>query len=632
MEETQKYTNRAQRRQKIKESYKNKPENDLIYIPAKKQLPPSEDAPKKRTAAYCRVSTDDPAQTTSYELQKEHYEEEINKNSDWIFAGIYADEGISATSMKHRENFNRLIADCEAGKIDMIVTKSVSRFARNVVDCLSVVRHLSSLKNPVGVRFETEGINTLDSTSEMILTVMAASAQEESKNKSNSMIWSLEKRFEKGRFLTPVLLGYDHDEDGNLIINDDEANTVRFMYYLYLLGHTPSEIAEILTLAKRKTKLGNTVWSSSTVRAVLRNERHCGDVLSWKTFTYDFWEHKSRKNNQDRPQVLEKDHHEGIVSHEVYDATQLKLESEKYMRHGIPIPTLEVVDDGVLKGFVPVNRLWSGFSASDYEEASLSAYETENIAAKDSLDDTFSLDGYEIVRSNFFSTGSKPLMTIAKGQVRFNSVCLKKFENVEYVELLLNSVEQCIAVRPCDKDNPNAIKWGKLKNSRWIVSPKSCAGFSGALYSIMDWEADCGYKLCGQYMCDGEEQVLFFDLSDPEITQYVLEEKTDTDIYKKEDGADDGNKSESCTYQKVLIIPSSWENSFGRKVSERGDISFSLKKYKGNWDVMRPSSVYRICGNITEETLEAVRRDGEKLLMTFRESIQEEQNSNGDIY
>ena len=153
----------------------------------------------------------------------------------------------------------------------------------------------------------------------------------------------------------------------------------------------------ILTLAKRKTKLGNTVWSSSTVRAVLRNERHCGDVLSWKTFTYDFWEHKSRKNNQDRPQVLEKDHHEGIVSHEVYDATQLKLESEKYMRHGIPIPTLEVVDDGVLKGFVPVNRLWSGFSASDYEEASLSAYETENIAAKDSLDDTFSLDGYEIV-------------------------------------------------------------------------------------------------------------------------------------------------------------------------------------------------------------------------------------------
>ena len=626
MEETQKYTNRAQRRQKIKESYKNKPKNDLIYIPAKKQLPPSENAPKKRTAAYCRVSTDDPAQTTSYELQKEHYEEEINKNPDWIFAGIYADEGISATSMKHRENFNRLIADCEAGKIDMIVTKSVSRFARNVVDCLSVVRHLSSLKNPVGVRFETEGINTLDSTSEMILTVMAASAQEESKNKSNSMIWSLEKRFEKGRFLTPVLLGYDHDEDGNLIINDDEANTVRFMYYLYLLGHTPSEIAEILTLAKRKTKLGNTVWSSSTVRAVLRNERHCGDVLSWKTFTYDFWEHKSRKNNQDRPQVLEKDHHEGIVSHEVYDATQLKLESEKYMRHGIPIPTLEVVDDGVLKGFVPVNRLWSGFSASDYEEASLSAYETENIEAKDSLDDTFSLDGYEIVRSNFFSTGSKPLMTIAKGQVRFNSVCLKKFENVEYVELLLNSVEQCIAVRPCDKDNPNAIKWGKLKNSRWIVSPKSCAGFSGALYSIMDWEADCGYKLCGQYMCDDEEQVLFFDLSDPEITQYVPDEKACTDTCQKSDDGADENKSESCTYQKVLIIPSSWENSFGRKVSERGDISFSLKKYKGNWDVMRPSSVYRICGNITEETLEAVRRDGEKLLMTFRESIQEEQN------
>lgn len=129
---------------------------------------------------------------------------------------------------------------------------------------------------------------------------------------------------------------------------------------------------------------------------------------------------------------------------------------------------------------------------------------------KSSAGDGFSLDGYQVVRSQFFSTVSKPTMNISKGKVRFNAVCLKKFEDVEYVELLLNSVEKYIAVRPCSPENPNAIRWGKLQDSKWIVMPKSCSGFAGPLYSIMDWEADCGYKLCGQYVSDGENQVLFF--------------------------------------------------------------------------------------------------------------------------
>lgn len=630
MGESNRTNNRAEQRQKIKDDMRKLSSQDLIYIPAKRSFPVTEETPKKRTAAYCRVSTDDPAQTTSYELQKEHYEEEINKNPEWIFAGIYADEGISATSCKHRENFNRLIADCVAGKIDVIVTKSVSRFARNVVDCLTVVRKLAALNPPVAVKFETEGINTLDSTSEMILAVMAAAAQEESKNKSNSMIWSLEKRFEKGRFLTPVLLGYDHDDDGNLIVNEDEARTVRLMYYLFISGYKLSEIAKILEKLKRPTKLGKTKWSANTVRAVMQNERHCGNVLSWKTYTYDFWEHKKRKNKQDMPQVLKVDHHEPIVSHEIYDATQYKIAAEKYLKQSISMPALEVVLDGVLQGYVPVNLLWRGFSSDDYIEACNSAYENEPDADHaETLSEEFYLEGYQIVRSNFFNDSKKPKMTISKGQVRFNSVCLKKFEDVEYVELLINPVEKCIAVRPCDKDNPNAIRWGRLKNSKWVVTPKSCAGFAGPLFNIMSWSADCGYKLAGQFIEEGDDKLIVFDLAQPETTKFEQVEKVITAI------DDDGNiitdpktgepiSSVETYEEKILIVPDFWDVSFRSdcSASERG--GFSLVKAKDRpdgWKIMSPAHIYRMSGNISEETISMVQREAEELLAELSDSL-----------
>ena len=621
-------SSRVEKRQKIKDDIHKLSSDDLVYFPAKKKDAGVTEITKKRTAAYCRVSTDDPAQTTSYELQKEHYEEEINKNPDWIFAGIYADEGISATSMKHRDNFNRLIKDCEMGKIDMIVTKSVSRFARNVVDCLSVVRYLSSLNPPVGVKFETEGISTLDSTSELILTVMAASAEEESKNKRNSMIWSLEKRFEKGRFLTPVLLGYDHDEDGNLIINKDEAQTVKLMYYMFLAGFPISEIADVLTQLKRKTKLGNIKWSPNTVRAVMQNERHCGNVLSWKTFTYDFWEHKKRKNHEDMPQVLKIDHHEAIVSHEIFDATQHKLAAERCMKHSIPMPKLEVVTDGLLQGFVPVNLLWSGFSGEDYEKASESVYDestaqnTSDTARDSAEEDSFSLDGYKVVKSYFFSTASKPTMSIAKGQVRFNTVCLKKFEDVEYVELLFNSVEKYLAVRPCSKENPNAIGWGKLKNSRWIVRAKSCSGFAGPLYNLMSWDADCGYKLCGQYLSQGDDKLLVFDLSDPLITMFEKhfvdedgEEVDPEDVVRNRNAASGrnafGNRNEVPKEKKIHIMYKSFgmEPDFWKETSSGGRfniIVFDIEKYADNWEIMRPANVFMMSGNLSEETMQHV--------------------------
>ncbi len=287
---------KEQRKQKIRERYKGTVDENLDCIPAIPQEDFYRPETKKRACAYCRVSTDDPNQTSSYELQKNYYEDMINQKDNWELVDIYADEGISGTSLNHRDSFVRMIEDCKEGKIDLIVTKSVSRFARNILDCIGYVRELKGLNPPVGVFFETENIYTLDNKSEMALSFIATLAQEESHSKSEIMNASIEMRFKKGIFLTPVLLGYDHDEDGNLVINDNEAATVRIIFFSYLYGYSSSQIADALTELGRPTKKGNTYWSSGSVYQVLTNERYCGDVLARKTFTPNYLDHKSRKN------------------------------------------------------------------------------------------------------------------------------------------------------------------------------------------------------------------------------------------------------------------------------------------------------------------------------------------------
>ena len=213
---------REEQKNRIRERYKGVDRSELEFIPAKPKEKLFEDAGTKRVCAYCRVSTDDANQTSSYELQKNHYEDMIKEHQGWKLVGIYADEGISGTSLQHRDEFNRMIEDCKSGKIDLIVTKSVSRFARNIVDCIAKVRELANMVPRVGVFFETEHIYTLDNTSEMMLAVLSAVAQEESHTKSEIMNISIEQRFSRGIFLTPKLLGYDKDEDGKG--NEDIAN------------------------------------------------------------------------------------------------------------------------------------------------------------------------------------------------------------------------------------------------------------------------------------------------------------------------------------------------------------------------------------------------------------------------
>lgn len=202
-ESEERSSNIDEQKARIRQRYKGIDPEELEVIPA---LPPEDifkTEKKLRVAVYARVSTDDPRQTSSYELQKNHYQDVVNKNPNWMLVEIYADEGISGTSLQHRDAFKKMIEDCEAGKIDLIITKSVSRFARNVVDCIRYVRELSSLRPPVGVFFETEHLNTLDPKSEMILSFMSTLAQEESHTKSEIMNSSIEMRFRRGIFLTP---------------------------------------------------------------------------------------------------------------------------------------------------------------------------------------------------------------------------------------------------------------------------------------------------------------------------------------------------------------------------------------------------------------------------------------------
>lgn len=285
----------------------------------------TDDTPKEmRVCAYCRVSTEEESQQSSYELQVQHYTQYINDHENWTLQGIYADEGISGTSVMHRKQFLQMIEECKAGNINLIVTKSISRFARNVLDCISYVRQLKLLNPPVGVFFEMEGINSLDPNSEMILTILSIVAQEESKQKSDSLKWSYRRRFAKGIPVNNMwaIMGYDTDEKGNIIVVEKEAEIIRFMFNAYLEGKSTTEIAAALTVAKVPTPKGKEVWQATVVCNILHNEKYMGEMRMQKTVTVDLFTHKIKKNRGLANQYVVRNYHEPIVSRSTFEKVQ----------------------------------------------------------------------------------------------------------------------------------------------------------------------------------------------------------------------------------------------------------------------------------------------------------------------
>lgn len=284
---------------------------------------------KRRVAGYARVSTDHDDQTTSYEAQVDYYTNYINSRDDWKFVGIYTDEGISATSTKHREGFNCMVTDALDGKIDLIITKSVSRFARNTVDSLTTIRKLK--ENNIECYFEKENIWTFDGKGELLLTIMSSLAQEESRSISENVTWGHRKRFADGKVSIPYsrVLGFEKGDDGNLVVNKEQAEIVKLIFRLFLEGMTPHSIAESLTKQGIKSPGGKDKWNQGTVRRMLSNEKYKGDALLQKEFTVDFLTKKHKKNEGEVPQYYVEGNHEAIISPQVFDLVQAELERRK---------------------------------------------------------------------------------------------------------------------------------------------------------------------------------------------------------------------------------------------------------------------------------------------------------------
>ena len=302
---------------------------NVMVIPARRQVGniarQQEDKAKLRVAAYCRVSTDSDEQATSSEAQVEHYTEFIQKNPEWEFAGIYADDGISGTNTKNRDEFNRMIEDCEAGTIDMIITKSISRFARNTLDCLKYIRQLKDKNIPVF--FEKEAINTMDAKGEVLITIMTSLAQQESQSLSQNVKLGLQFRYQNGQVQVNHnhFLGYTKDEEGNLVIDPEQAEVVKRIYREYLEGYSMDKIAKGLEADGILTGAGKTKWWTSTINKILRNEKYIGDALLQKTYTTDFLNKTRVKNNGIVPQYYVEGNHEAIIPKDIFLRVQEEL-------------------------------------------------------------------------------------------------------------------------------------------------------------------------------------------------------------------------------------------------------------------------------------------------------------------
>ena len=524
-----------------------------------------------RVAAYCRVSTDDIDQAISISLQMRQYKEKIQANPSWKYAGTYVDNGFSGTNTAHRPGFLKLVKDARAGKFDMIITKAVSRFARNLLDCIGYIEEFKSLDPPIRVFFEQENLDTGLQTSGIILFVLAMVAEEESHMKSEAMLLSLEWRFSRGRFLTPALFGYDKveiiDSYGGkrkvLQINQPQAQVVKWMYGTLLNGGTPDEIAarltelQIPTGGRKKNGTMNTDWTRAGVTTLMRNERYCGDVLARKTYTPNFKDHKSKKNKGKKNKYFQPDHHDAIVTRAVWNAAQRILNSRRFNHEGEYLP-MQVIDHGILTGFISMNRSWAGFEADDYfriaqiamgilEDELESDLENEYIpdaghrlggmiddhgisriarelteaeqqikdelegkdrAEQDLLEQAEIVKTFQVVSGDMFSKANEPILTVKPGMIHFNQACRKKLD-AEYVEILFNPVERMIVVRACDKTNPNALLWdGKTKGARALCK---------ILYDSLGWDLEYNYSVPCQEMPvmlsdNTVRKVLVFDL------------------------------------------------------------------------------------------------------------------------
>lgn len=379
IEAERKTSSRAERREQKRRQMQdeisyNQRGNGVIIIPPQKRRELAEEPPKLRVAAYCRVSTQEEKQVGSFDMQIHHFAKRIEANPQWELVEIYQDEGISATTVEKRLGFQKMVADAVDGKIDLILTKSISRFGRNIVDILDNLRTLSALNPPVSVEFETEGITyTGDGRNNLLISLLAALAEMESQQKSEAIKAGIRWRMAEGiyKFSVQNTLGFYRDHFGRLVIEPTEARIVEYIYESCLEGATPAEIAAALTEQGIKSPMGNDLWSAGTVRSILRNEKYCGDALMQKTYTKDFRTHKSVKNT-DLNMYFKENHHTAIIKKEDWIKVQ-KLLSERHstaeratLRRLSNHFVAYRVKDGLFKGYLFIDSRWSFMERQEF--------------------------------------------------------------------------------------------------------------------------------------------------------------------------------------------------------------------------------------------------------------------------
>ena len=598
---------------------------------------------KLRVASYCRVSTDEAGQVVSIELQKKEYKKKILNTPEWTYYGTFVDDGFSGTNTEHRPGFQLMMEEAMAGKFDMIITKSVSRFARNLVDCIKWVRILQKHDPPIAVYFEDVNLNTLSQTSNVILFVLAMVAEEESHMKSEAMLISLEWRFSRGRFMIPRLLGYETVKDKNgkktLAIVPEEKNTILLMYYMLLNGSSLENIAATLTDLGRPSGSGRIDWTPSMVRGYLRNERYCGDILARKTWTPDFHEHKAVKNRGMKNKYYHPNYHEKIVTRAQWNAAQKILNSSKFNRFS-GYPPMRVVTKGALRGFISINRKWAGYEADDYFRAcsialgieegeldlekeflpdggvrtpysvteegiqkikrQLSKAEKEMEAELEGLPEEEELpqasEGFQVADGRLFSHNNDPVLRIRKSSMCFSRACVEQMPGVEYIELLFNPLERMFAIRECAADYPNAISW---KNA-FPSTP-----FCKVLFEMLGWNPACRYQMLMSFREKNGEKIALFDLDNcivkvpagpkkgaaPAETDEPAIAPATTQVGEKIIfyGAEDEPKTEEkkqADQERQRRIEEIEQRTFGSPVYEHdGKMLFAPIDIDGEWDI-----------------------------------------------
>ena len=575
------------------------------YYPETKTTDYYDNDVPQRVAIYVRVSTDDVRQTTSFELQKKYYEDFVVKHPHWTLVNIYADEGISGTSLNKRDAFNQMIQDAKDGKIDLIVTKSVSRFARNVVDFIGIVRDLAEKTPPVGVFFESEAIFSLNDDSQLALSFQATMAEEESHIRSRSMESSLRMRLDNGIPLTPKLLGFTHDAEGQLIINEEEAPTAKLAFFMYLFGYSTKQIANTFIALEKRSYLGNIKWTSGSIVQILRNERYCGDVLTRKTYTPNYRTHKSKKNKGQRPQSRYRNHHEGIVSRDDFIAVQQMLDNAKYRNKSI-LPELRVIESGILKGFVTVNPRWSGFKEGEYFQAACSVYQKDEVLSQRETEVEIEVDagdldlrGFEITRSEFFDSFHHPYLKFNQKHIQFNTTIVRKYGEKNYVEFLINPVKRKLAIRPSTKENRNVIQISKPRQGVYFPRPIQTAAFRDTIFALFDWNTEYNYRVSGHLYEQDGESVYIFDAADSEAyikPQELLE------------GEDDSVQALTSTGKSIRAIPEEWITTFGKQfyIHEKSLVEIENQKEE-DWMLRLQGQLYETGNKLNVTSFEELK-------------------------